>query len=104
MLLVCAIVATPQTATQASAKKCEVCSTDYTPICAAPTGSKEEKDKISFGSVCVMRKYNCESNKSKLNADKFHLFKFVINPSPLHADFVKMADGECPGKRPVRLQ
>lgn len=104
MLLVSAIVATPQTATQTPAKKCEVCSTDFVPICAAPTGSKEEKDKISFGSVCVMRKYNCENNKSKLNADKFHLFKFAINPSPLHVDFVKTADGECPGKRPVRLQ
>lgn len=74
MLVVSAIVATPQTATKAPAKKCDVCATDFVPICAAPNGSKDEKDKISFGSVCVMRKYNCENNKSKLNADKFHIF------------------------------
>lgn len=67
MLLVSAIVAAPQTATQAPGKKCENCRDEYNPICAAPTGSKQEKDTISFGNDCVMRKYNCENNKSKLN-------------------------------------
>lgn len=65
LLLVSAIVASPQGTTPSAPKKCEVCSADFVPICAAPVGSKDDKDKLSFGSVCIMRKYNCEHNKSK---------------------------------------
>lgn len=65
LALVSTILADTQT--KPANKKCEICSTDYEPICAAPAGSKDEKDTISFGSTCVMNKYNCENNKSKIN-------------------------------------
>lgn len=45
------------------APKCiEICTTTYEPICAHDeTGNPP----LSFGSECVMRKYNCEAAKSK---------------------------------------
>lgn len=43
--------------------KCiEICTTTYAPICAHDEAGSPP---LSFGNECVMRKYNCESNKSK---------------------------------------
>ena len=40
------------------------CTLDYKPICAGH--SENDKDKKSFGNVCVMDKYNCERDESLL--------------------------------------
>lgn len=46
---------------QACTKECTL---DYKPICAGH--SESDKDKKSFGNVCVMDKYNCERDESLL--------------------------------------
>lgn len=61
LLIISAIEAAP-----ASANKCEECPLDYKPVCAGPSGSTDDKLKKSFGSACVLRKYNCEKNERKL--------------------------------------
>uniref|UniRef100_A0A8D8QXC3 Kazal-like domain-containing protein n=1 Tax=Cacopsylla melanoneura TaxID=428564 RepID=A0A8D8QXC3_9HEMI len=59
--------------------KCiEVCTTQYTPVCAH---DESGNPPMSFGSECVMRKYNCESAKK----------------------YAKKSDGECPGSTGIRL-
>ncbi|KAL1461153.1 hypothetical protein WDU94_013081 [Cyamophila willieti] len=59
--------------------KCiEVCTTQYTPICAH---DESGNPPMSFGNECVMRKYNCESAKK----------------------YAKKSDGECPGSTGIRL-
>lgn len=52
---------TSTTTTISPARKCKTCTNDYSPIC----GSDGAKVNLSFGSKCVMEKYNCEHNTSK---------------------------------------
>lgn len=75
LVLVSAIAA--QTSTPASTKKCEVCSTEFVPICAAPAGSKEDKQKMSFSNICAMRKFNCEKNKSAFISKNFPIWNGI---------------------------
>lgn len=41
-------------------KSCGDCGDDYKPVCG-----EEDKSIVTFGSECVLSKYNCESGKSK---------------------------------------
>ncbi|XP_031628574.1 uncharacterized protein LOC116344247 [Contarinia nasturtii] len=80
LLVISSIFAAP--GVTPNTKDCKECNLDYVPVCAGPKGTQNDREKKSFGSVCVMEKYNCE-NDEKL---------------------VKLSDGECPGSKSVRLQ
>lgn len=45
-------------------KDCKECGLDYAPVCGGPKGSQNDREKKSFGSICVMEKYNCEKGES----------------------------------------
>lgn len=57
------IISTIHAAPGKSANKCNDCDLDYKPVCAGPAGTTDKKAMKSFGSVCVMQKYNCEKNE-----------------------------------------
>lgn len=61
LLLIGAIFASPGVTPKT--KACERDCPDYKPICAGPKSAASDKEKKSFGSVCVMEKYNCEKNE-----------------------------------------
>lgn len=60
VLIISTIQAAPGTTT---ANKCNECPLDYKPVCGGPAGATDNKLKKSFGSICVMQKYNCEKNE-----------------------------------------
>lgn len=76
MLIISTIWAAPGV-TPSTAKACEECKLNYDPICAGPQGTKNDREKKSFGNLCVMKKYNCEKGESLLNI--FFLFPYTIN-------------------------
>lgn len=61
MLLISAVFASPGVTPKT--KTCDEECPDYKPVCAGPKDGSD-KEKRSFGSECVVRKYNCEKNES----------------------------------------
>lgn len=60
LLLISAIFASPGVTPKT--KSCDEDCPEFKPVCAGPKGATD-KEKRSFGSDCVVRKYNCEKNE-----------------------------------------
>lgn len=60
LLIISSILAAPGATNKNCAKACTL---DYTPVCAGPAGTTDNKQKKTFGNICVMHNYNCEKNE-----------------------------------------
>lgn len=87
--------ATPADKKDSCAKSCPE---NYAPICGkSPSG----KTDITFGSPCVMDNFNC--GKKDEGENELQVIFKQLREISLFSAYIKKADGECPGKVPVRL-
>lgn len=112
LLMLCGPAAAIEKTKAATSKCANVCPDVYEPICGGlKPGAAGSEKPVTFGSACVLSKYNCESSKGELRSARRDLslamsanYLVTNRHTPFdRTDFVELNKGECPGKAAVRL-